>query len=225
MEVSPMEILKGIKTRQSSRAFKRKRISRDVMEKVLQAVSNTPSYTNTQPWEVVVVSGKKKDELSHKLLELAKAKAPTNRDLPMPKGWPPALEERSREHGARRLSTLGVAREDEEGREKLRLMNYEFYGAPCAVFLFIDGTLGEWSIFDMGLFAQNLILAAHSLGVGSCLQASVTDYAPEIKEFLGIPESKKLVICISLGYPNEKAKLNTYRSHKQKPDEFTTWYD
>jgi nitroreductase len=225
MEVSPMEILKGIKTRQSSRAFKRKRISRDVMEKVLQAVSNTPSYTNTQPWEVVVVSGKKKDELSHKLLELAKAKAPTNRDLPMPKGWPPALEERSREHGARRLSTLGVAREDEEGREKLRLMNYEFYGAPCAVFLFIDGSLGEWSIFDMGLFAQNLILAAHSLGVGSCLQASVTDYAPEIKEFLGIPESKKLVICISLGYPDEKAKLNTYRSHKQKPDEFTTWYE
>ncbi len=220
-----MEILKGIKTRQSIRAFKRNRISRDVMQKVLQAVSNTPSYTNTQPWEVVVVSGKKKDELGHKLLELARAKAPTNRDLPMPKGWPPALEERSREHGARRLGTLGVARDDEEGREKLRLMNYEFYGAPCAVFLFIDGSLGEWSIFDMGLFAQNLILAAHSLGVGSCLQASVTDYAPEIKKFLGIAESKKLVICISLGYPNEKAKLNTYRSHKQKPDEFTKWYE
>jgi nitroreductase len=225
MEVSPMEILKGIRTRQSIRAFKRKRISRDVMQKVLQAVSNTPSYTNTQPWEVVVVSGKKKDELSHELVELAKAKARTNRDLPMPKGWPPALEERSREHGARRLSTLGVARDDEEGREKLRLMNFEFYGAPCAVFLFIDGTLGEWSIFDMGLFVQNLILAAHSLGVGSCLQASVTDYAPEIKKFLSIPESKKLVICISLGYPNEKAKSNTYRSHKQRPDEFTTWYE
>ena len=220
-----MEILKGIKTRQSIRAFKRNRISRDVMQKVLQAVSNTPSYTNTQPWEVVVVSGKKKDELGRELLELARAKAATNRDLPMPKGWPPALEERSREHGARRLSTLGVARDDEEGREKLRLMNYEFYGAPCAVLLFIDGSLGEWSIFDTGLFAQNLILAAHSLGVGSCLQASVTDYAPEIKKFLGIAESKKLVICISLGYPNEKAKLNTYRSHKQKPDEFTMWYE
>jgi nitroreductase len=225
MEVLPMEILKGIRTRQSIRAFKRNPITRDVMQKVLQAVSNTPSYTNTQPWEVVVVSGKKKDELGLKLLELARAKATTNRDLPMPKGWPPALEERSREHGARRLSTLGVARDNEEGREKLRLMNFEFYGAPCAVFLFIDGSLGDWSIFDIGLFAQNLILAAHSLGVGSCLQASVTDYAPEIKKFLGIAESKKLVICISLGYPDEKAKLNAYRSLKQKPDEFTRWYE
>ena len=172
-----------------------------------------------------MVSGKKKNELDRKLLELEKAEARTSPDLPMPKGWPPALEERSREHGARRLSTLGMARDDEEGREKLRLMNFEFYGAPCAVLLFIDGSLGEWSTFDMGLFAQNLILAAHSLGVESCLQASVTNYAPEIKKFLDIPESKKLVICISLGYPDEKAKLNTYRSLKQKPNEFTKWYE
>ena len=218
-----MEILDGIKTRQSIRAFKPNPINRDVMEKILEAVSNSPSFSNTQPWEVVVVSGKKKDELSRKLLELVRAKAPTSPDLPRPKGWPKVLEERSREHGARRLSTLGVARDDEEGREKLSLMNYEFYGAPCAVFLFIDGSLGEWSIFDMGLFTQNLILAAHALGVGSCLQASVTNYAPEIKQLLGIPESKKLVICISMGYPDEKAKLNAYRSIKQNPDAFTKW--
>ena len=53
----------------------------------------------------------------------------------------------------------------------------------------------------------------------------MTDYALEIKKFLGIAESKKLVIGISLGYPDEKAKLNTYHSLKQKPDEFTKWYE
>jgi nitroreductase len=220
-----MEILEGINTRQSVSGFKPDPIARDVLDKILQAAGNSPSYTNTQPWEVVMVTGKKKDELGLKLLELARAKAPTHPDLPIPKGWPAALQERSREHGARRLATLGVAREDEEGREKLRLMNFDFYGAPCAAFLFMDGSLGEWSIFDMGLFAQSLILAAHSFGVESCLQASVTNYAPEIKKFLGIGESKKLVICISLGYPDKKAKLNAYRSHKQKPDEFTRWYE
>ena len=218
-----MEILEGIKTRRSIRGFKPNPITREVMEKILQAASSSPSYTNTQPWEVVVVSGKKKNELGRKLLELATVDAPTSSDLPMPKTWPSALEERSQEHGARRLSALGVARQDKEGREKLRLMNFEFYGAPCAVFLFIDGSLGEWSIYDMGLFTQDLILAAHSLGVGSCLQASVTNYALEIKKFFDIAESKKLVICISLGYPDEKAKLNAYRSLKQKPNEFTRW--
>jgi nitroreductase len=218
-----MEVLEGIKTRRSTRGFKPAPVPRDVINKILEAVSNTPSYTNTQPWEVVVVSGKKKDELSRVIFELAKAKAPTSPDLPMPGGWPPEHQARSGEHGARRLSTLGIERGDEAGRENLRLMNFEFYGAPCAVFLFIDGTLGEWSIFDMGLFAQNLILAAHALGVESVLQASVTNYAPQIKKFLGVPEGKKLIIGISLGYPDEGAKLNAYRSIKQKSAEFTRW--
>jgi len=53
----------------------------------------------------------------------------------------------------------------------------------------------------------------------------VTNYAPEIKRFLGVPESKKLVICISLGYADEEAKLNAYRSIKQKPEDFTRWYE
>jgi len=102
-----MEILEGIKTRRSIRSFKPNFITREVMEEILQAASNSPSYTNTQPWEVVVVSGKKKNELGRKLLELATVNAPTSADLPMPKTWPSALEERSQEHGARRLSALG----------------------------------------------------------------------------------------------------------------------
>ncbi len=220
-----MEILEGIETRRSIRAFKSKPIPKDVMKKILQAASKSPSYTNTQPWEVVVVSGAKRNELSQKLVELAKAKAPTKPDMQPVGPWPPALDGRSKEHGARRLSTLGVARDDKEGREKLHLMNFEFYGAPCAVFLFLDRSLGEWSVFDMGLFTQSLILAAHSFGLGTCLQASVTGFAPEVKKFFGIGEQKKLVIGISMGYPDEKAPLNSYRSLKQKPEEFTKWHE
>ena len=220
-----MDILEGMKTRKSIRGFKPKPIAKALIKRILRAAANSPSYTNTQPWEVVVVTGKKKDELAQKLLELARTQAPTSPDLINPKEWLPALAERSRQHGARRLTTLGVARDDEEGREKLRLMNFEFYGAPCAVFLFIDGSLGDWSIFDMGLFAENLILAAHSLGVESCLQASVTNYAPEIRKFLGMADNKKLVIGISLGYPDDRAKLNAYRSLKLKAEEFTRWYE
>lgn len=220
-----MEILEGIATRRSIRAFKPTPVPRDVIEKILQAASHSPSYTNTQPWEVVVVSGKKRDELVRTLLELARGKAAPHPDLPTPTSWPPALARRAQEHGARRLNTLGVARDDEEGREKLRLGNFEFYGAPCAVFLFIDGSLGEWSIFDMGLFTENLILAAHAFGVETCLQASVTGYAAEIKGFLGIEGNKKLIISIPMGYPDDTATLNTYRALKQTPADFTTWRD
>ena len=220
-----METLQGIKTRMSVRGFKRRPVTKALLKKILEAAANSPSYTNTQPWEVAVVSGRKKDELSRKLLNLARTNAPITPDLSTPKLWPPAMAERSKLHGARRLGTLGVSRDDERAREGLRLMNFEFYAAPCALFLFMDGSLGEWSIFDMGLFTENLILAAHSFGIGSCLQASVINYAAEIKKLLKIDKTKRLIIGISLGYPDEKARLNAYRSLKLKPDEFTKWYE
>jgi len=219
-----MDLIEGIETRRSIRAFKDTPIPEETLNNVLKAASKSPSYTNTQPWEVAVVCGKKKEELSKIIRDLAGKKAETYPDLPMPKAWPPEHEARAKGHGARRMAALSVERDDEAAREKLRLMNFEFYGAPCAVLLFMDGSLNEWSVFDMGLFTQNLILAAHSFGVESCLQASVTNYAPEIKKFLGVPKSKKLVICISLGYPDNEAKLNTYQAIKQKPEAFTKWY-
>jgi len=219
-----MDLVEGIETRTSFRAFESTSIPEDTLHKILTAASNSPSYTNTQPWEVALVRGKTKDDLGKMISDLASKKMEIHPDISKPKGWPPEHEARARDHGRRRLAALGVERDDETERQKLRLMNFDFYGGPCAIFLFMDGSLGEWSIFDMGLFAQNLILAAHSFGVGSCLQASVTDYAREVKKFLGVPESKKLVICISLGYPDKKAKLNTYRAIKEKPEEFTKWY-
>ena len=219
-----MELLEGIETRRSSRAFQSTPIPKAVMEKILQAAGKSPSYTNTQPWEVVVVGGRQKDGLSKIIFELAKAKAATSPDIPTPQGWPPEMEQRYREHGTRRLAAIGVAREDEEGRENLRLMNFKFYGAPCVILLFMDSTLGAWSIFDMGLFAQNLILAAHSFGIGSCLQASIANYSDAIRDFLGIPSTKKLIIGISIGYPDMEARVNTYRALKLKPEEFARWY-
>lgn len=219
-----MDTIEAIESRRSIRAFKDTPIPKETLNKILKAASNSPSFTNTQPWEVAIVCGEKKEELSSIVYDLARKKAKIHPDLPRPKGWPATHEARGRDHGARRLAALGVERHDEAGREKLSLMNFEFYGGPCAIFLFMDGSLNEWSIFDMGLFTQNLILAAQSFGVESCLQASVTNYAREIKKFLKIPESKKLIICISLGYSDNEAKLNTYRATKQKPEEFTKWY-
>ncbi len=219
-----MDALENIKSRQSYRAFKPDPLPREVIQEIIEAAGNSPTYMSTQPWEMAVVTGKRRDQLSEKLLELAKNNAPFSPDVPPPSSWPAELDQRKNDHGARRLKTIGVEREDEEGREALRLLNFEFYGAPCVIFLYMDGSLGEWSIFDMGLFTQTLLLAAHARGIGSVIQASVTHYAKEIKDFLNISGDKKLLVSIPMGYPAPEAVLNTYRSIKKKPEEFTTWY-
>ena len=214
-----MDVIEGIETRRSIRAFQETPVPEETLQEILRAAAKSPSYTNTQPWEVVVVTGEKKEALSNFIYDLAAGKAEIHPDIPSPQqGWTQEHVARSGQHGARRLAALGVERDDEKGREKLSLMNFRFYGAPCAAFLFMEGSLNEWSVFDMGLFTHNLILAAHALGVKSCLQASVANYSLEIKQFLGIPEQKKLIICISMGYEDADAKLNTYRAIKQDPE-------
>jgi len=218
-----MELIEGIETRRSIRAFKPEPVPKDLIERILTVAGKSPSYSNTQPWEVVVVTGDKKDELRQILCGLVKSDATPNPDLPSPQSWPPEIEKRSREHSARRFKAIGIERENTEQRLEMRLRNFEFYGAPCVLFLFVDNTLTSWSIFDMGLFAQNIILAAHSLGISSCLQAVLTHYPDAVKELLNVPKTKKLVIGISMGYPDLEARLNAYHSTRIEMDDFVRW--
>ena len=219
-----MELAEGIETRRSCRAFTAKPVPKELIERILKIASKSPSYTNSQPWEVAVVTGKQRDKLSNVLYEMAKAEVTVNSDLPMPKVWPLELDKRSKEHGARRFAALGIDRDNKEQRNELRLMNFKFYGAPCVLFLFMDRTLTQWSIFDLGLFAQSLILAAHSFGLGACLQASLANYPDAVREFLGIGKTKLLVLGISMGYPDLKAPINTYISTRVSPNDFVKWY-
>jgi nitroreductase len=194
------------------------------IERILEAASNSPSYMNTQPWEVTVLSGKKKEELCRILFELAKSDVTPNPDFPLPETWPIEMEQRKKEHGERRFKILGIEREDKQKRKELKLANFEFYGAPCVLFLFMDSTLSSWSILDTGFFAQNIILAAHSFGLGSCLQATLAYYPDAVRKFLGIPQTKRLVLGISIGYPDLEARMNAYRSKKVSVDDFVQWY-
>ena len=219
-----MELLEGIKTRRSTRAFKSTPVPEETIRSILEVARKSPSYTNTQPWEVAVISGKKRDELSKILLDLAKSGAPPTPDMPLPTTWPPELEKRSREHHMKRANFLDIDMEQERQRGASRLLNFEFYGAPCALFLFMDSTLSTWSILDMGIFAQSIILAAHSFGVGSCLQAMLTLYPDAVRDFLRMPKTKKLIIGISMGHPEPEAKANAYQSDRISLDDFVQWY-
>lgn len=220
-----MDLLEGLKTRYSCRAFKPDPIPKAEIAQVLETARHSPSYTNTQPWEVAVVTGTKKEQLSTALCALYEIDMPGNSDLQLPKEWPEELDKRAKEHGADRYTALGVERNDNVRRKELRLLNYKFYSAPCGLFVFIERGLTTWSIFDAGLFAQTLILAAHSHGLGTCLQASITSYPDTIKEFLGIPVNKLLVIGISMGYPDLGAPINAYKSARKKIEEYVKWYE
>ena len=218
-----MELIEGIESRRSIRGFKTTAIPKETLVSILRAAGKSPSYKNTQPWEIVVLSGKKKEELAKTLLKLAKSGAVPNQDFPHPANLPPDLDNRAREHGMRRLQALEIQREDHKSRQQFDLTNYDFYGAPCGLLLFLNGTSTAYSIFDMGMFTQNILLAAHSFGLGGCFQAMLANYPDTIREFLGFPETKKLLGGVALGYPDTTAKVNKYIAKKVNMDDFVHW--
>ena len=220
-----MDAVTCLKGRMSIRGFKPEPVPRSLLQEVFDLARWSPSYKNSQPWEVLLLSGERKEALSREMIRLLEAGAPNTPDLAAPDEWPPAEEAKINHLYQSRKEAMGIDLGDPEVIRKAKKANYSFYGAPHAVYLFQEKTLSQWSLFDLGLFAQSLMLAAHAKGLGTVPQAFLTDYAREIKEFLGIPASKRLVLGLSLGYPNPAAPINQFRTDRSSVEDFVRWLE
>ncbi|MEW6053999.1 MAG: nitroreductase [Nitrospirota bacterium] len=214
-----MDAIECIMTRMSIRKFKPDVIPVEIIKKVIDTAKWSPSYKNSQPWEVIIISGEKKEQLSGHLVGLLESDTPSCPDLPEPQAWPPDIEARIHALMKKRSELTGKDLNDPDVRRKAKIANFRFYGAPHGMFLFQDSSLTPWSLFDIGLFAQNIMLAAHAYGLGTVPQAFLTDYARQVKEFLKIPEAKRLVLGISLGYPDWESPVNSSRTDRVSTDE------
>jgi nitroreductase len=218
-----MDAIECIKTRRSIRGFKPDPVPGEILREIIETAIRSPSYKNSQPWEVMVLSGEKKDALSKMLVgELEKGTALCP-DIPEPESWPEAEGGRIADLYRKRADVSGIDLNDPEVLKKAKIVNFNFYRAPHAIYLYQDGSLTPWSLFDLGIFAQSLMLAAHAKGLGTVPQAFATDYAQNIKKFLDIPAAKRLVLGISIGYPDLDSPANAFRTDRVEIDEIVKW--
>lgn len=220
-----MDAIECIRTRMSIRKFKPEPVPKEILLTIIDTALRSPSYKNSQPWEVAIVSGEKKEALSKSLIELIEKDTPPNPDIPEPVSWPPLIEQRMAEHMRKRSEKFGFNLADPGLLKKSKIANSRFYGAPHGIFLFQDFSLPAWSLFDMGLFAHGLMLAANAHGIGTVPQAFLTDYPATVKRVLQIPESKKLILGISIGYPDLEDKANSYKSQRVDVSEIVKWIE
>lgn len=211
--------------RRSCRAFLPEKIEKHIMVDLLEVAKRSPSYMNTQPWEVFVVSGEKKDALAKRLLLKATQGAPVEPDISFPVNWPSSLASRSQAHRQNRFIFLGI--DPDKDKERVRsqyLANLTFYDAPCVVFIGMDRSLNAWSMFDIGSFVNSFLLAAHAHGLGACPQGLPTGYAQEIRSELQVDETIAIVLAIAMGYPDDTARINGYHSERKTQESFVRWY-
>jgi nitroreductase len=220
-----MNAIECIKTRKSIRGFKPEPVPKEVLTDVINTAKWSPSYKNSQPWETVILSGGKKEALTKMLIELLENGKEPCPDLPEPTSWPPAEAARIDHLLRRRAEATGSNLNDPGALKRAKRVNFGFYGAPHAIYIFQDASLTLWSLFDMGLFAQTLMLAAHANGLGTVPQAFATDYAQDIKKFLSIPETKRLVLGMSIGYADMESPANAFRSDRSETNEFVKWIE
>lgn len=214
-----MDAIECIKSRKSIRAFKPDTIPQDKLKELVETARWSPSYKNSQPWEVLIISGAKKEALSKMMLDLLENGVQPEPDITAPTSWPDAEQSRIDLLYKRRREATGLDLSAPEIILKAKKANFRFYNAPHAIYLFQDSSLSYWSLFDLGLFAQSLMLAAHGLGMGTVPQAFLTDYSKQVKEFLNIPSTKRLVLGFSVGYPDLESPINQLRTERAETDE------
>jgi nitroreductase len=74
------------------------------------------------------------------------------------------------------------------------------------------------------MFLQSVMLAAVDQGLATCPQASITDYSEIVKTELGYPKETILLCGMALGYEDEAALVNSYRTSREEVDSFTRYY-
>lgn len=120
---------------------------------------------------------------------------------------------------------MGIAREDKEKRTEWMQRGFRFFDAPAAIILSSDRSVDEARAqFDIGIFSQTICLAALKCGLGTCIGVQGVMYPEVVRRFTGIPESKRITISISIGYPDWDFPANKLRSAREPLEAIATWH-
>lgn len=217
-----MQLEEAILSRRSIRAYRPDPVPPAVLREVIEQARWTPSAANTQPWEFTLVAGKTIQTLRTRLREAAAADPIGKPEM----GWPPNLPERFK---ARRLEVgnatnraLGIGAEDKARKGEWSLFGIGFFDAPQVILLTMERCFTELAVIDMGAVALALMLLAHGKGLGTCPQAAPLRYPWIFNEVLGIPESKRVMLALPIGYPVPEAPVNRFTRTRTGTDELLT---
>lgn len=171
-----MELMEAIRTRRSVRKYTDQKVDNSIVEQLLDAAVQAPSASNSQPWAFAVIQDR---------------------------SWLETFSTRAKSH------LLSMVDQDPAiAHYKGMLSNADFnifYNAGTLVVIYAK-PITPYSYGDCCLAAQNLMLAAHDMGLGTCwigFAHGLLD-TQEVKAEFGIPTEYTVAAPLILGYPDGK---------------------
>ncbi|MFG1688784.1 nitroreductase [Nonomuraea sp. NPDC049269] len=220
-----MDVYEAVTSRRAVRGFTDKVVPREVLERVLCAAAWSPSGSNLQPWHAYVVIGEPLAELKKRAGKRVAAGDPWDeREYEM---YPSALKSPYRERrsafGEERYGALGISREDWESRQRAASANWDCFGAPAALFCYIDRGLGlpQWS--DLGMYLQTVMLLLRAEGLHSCPQMAWSVYRKTVAEIVSPPDGLILFCGMSIGF--EDVTVDYIRTGRAPLNETVTFVE
>ena len=219
------DVAAALATRRSVRGFTSQPIERGVIEQILTLASRAPSMTNTQPWRVHVLTGAARDRLCTEILGAHEADHhPAIEYEYYPREWKEPYLGRRRQIGWALYGLLGIGKGDREGTKRQAGRNFDFFGAPVGMMITIDRDLGLGSWLDLGMFLENIMIAARGAGLDTCPQAAFANYHEIIRRQLAIPANELVVCGLALGYEDKAEKANELVAPRETPQAFTIFH-
>jgi nitroreductase len=219
-----MELIEAIKFRTSIRHFESTPVPPEIISKVLDIARYSPSGTNTQPWEFIVLTGKSLEKL--KSIGISKTSSGIGPDNPTAP-YKGVFRERQVVLGKEMFRIMGIEREDQKQRQEWVLEGMRFFGAPMVILICMDNEYysdrRDIASVNIGIVTYAITLAALEFKLGTCIQFQGLMFAKDVRKALNIPETKHLASCISIGYPDWKAPINNFRAGRESLDKMTSW--
>ena len=219
-----MKLEEAIERRISARAFLDKPVDKALIEEILALAVQSPSWGNTQPWEIVVAGGEAAKALTDEFVKNLSGGMACCSDMTMPENFSGVFMDRYRGVGKEVFRLKGIGREDKDARFSHYMNNFRGFGAPCLVYLVVDECLESYyPMFDCGLLAAHICLLAASRGLDTCLLAALAWYPDSVRKHLNLGPEKKVVLGIALGYADPDDSVNQIKAGRAPLDQTVTW--
>lgn len=221
-----MHVDDAIRSRKSVRRFLPAPVPASTVRHILEVAARAPSGNNVQPWRVYAVAGEARERLCADILEAATTDP--DRHQPeyayYPTSWHEPYLERRRRCGFGLYATLGIARDDKVARERQMLRNYTFFDAPVGLLVTLDRRLNTGSFMDVGMFLQNIMVAARAQGLHTCAQAAFAWFHGVVRRHLPLDDSEILLCGVALGHEDTAAPENAFITERAAPEEFSSFH-
>ncbi len=212
-----MTVHEALLARRSMRAYKPEPVPRDILVKVLKDAAQTPSWANSQPWEIVVAEGETLKKIKDGYTDCYAKAVKGSPELASPHEWTAAAKRRQQGLFPDMMRDCG------EAVNQFGPLNASMFNAPAVIYICMDKILSTWSVYDIGAYSQSLMLSAAENGLGTIPAITLCLYPEVLRRELSLPDNLQIIIGIAIGYVDETNSLNNLHTSRSPIEENVTF--